>query len=325
MNSTLKYVGFLALLLIQSISISAAQDDFWGDLSKKKYINADFVLEKLGNLDRYQEFYEKTLSEIRNEYISEAKQLLEAGATGAEAMKMVASFDNRASARREEIFNFDIGKSIARFVRIGLDSLYNTHLTYNGSRLLTFTRNNPRYQPTLGFGPIMSGSGVVYATLSIEDRRTGDVFTVYEMAHISKVDALGRSLALKLFHNVHRTRFPLEVKTNNVDKNVFHLQRPLKFGAPTSYRNQAQRAQRMCQRRGMRLPTISEMEDFFMDGIYGGGVGQASRKSGWAATRLSQPYYVNDVFYKGTNSQNRPAINFSLNYLCVEEVIWSWR
>ena len=298
------------LLILLSYSTQAIQDDFWGDLNESKYIDPVFTLYKGGNLDRYQEFYEKTISQIRREYVSEATQLMEAGAAGIEAMIMIEAFDNRASARREEIFNYAIGETIANYVVSGLDELYQKHQTYNGKRVLRFSHNRPRYEATLRFGPMISGSGVVYGILNITDRVSGDKLSVQSMAHVSRARDLGKDLAKRLFHNVHRTRFPLT--------------KPITFSAPTSSRDQADQAKEYCSYDGMRLATIREMNSFFKRGYYGGGLDQLSYKTGWAAQKSDYDktaMYLNGQHFRGIRSTNRMALNFVLHYICVEEVI----
>tara|TARA_Y100000296_G_scaffold74323_1_gene92811 strand:+ start:1601 stop:2593 length:993 start_codon:yes stop_codon:yes gene_type:complete len=312
------------LFIILSFNTQAIEDDFWGDLNESKYIDPVFTLYKGGNLDRYQEFYEKTVSQIRREYVSEATQLMEAGAAGIEAMIMIEAFDNRASARREEVFNYAIGETIANYVVSGLDELYQRHQTYNGKRILRFSHNRPRYEATLRFGPMISGSGVVYGILNITDRVSGDKLSVQSMAHISRARDLGKDLAKRLFHNVHRTRFPLTKPINHVDKKVFHLQRPITFSAPTSSRDQADQAKEYCSYDGMRLATIREMNSFFKRGYYGGGLDQLSYKTGWAAQKSDYDktaMYLNGQHLRGIRSTNRMALNFVLHYICVEEVI----
>lgn len=294
-----------------------AQDSFWGDLNARKTLSSQISSSQSADMAMFNEFYSRSQREIMQDYIFAAADLMRYGASGDQAMAMVEAFDTRAYVNRQ-ISKHKVGEAISKYLLAYLEGMYETHESEGGERLLETTVGESEYSAKLTWGA--NTQATIYAVLEITNKGNGITRHYAHMAGSFQLSQLGAGLAAKVFHSLHKTRFPIEQRIAYSHATLLEP-KSIRFSAYTSYKDQAQRAADYCQARNLRLATMEEMRNLFSLGYYHGGVSIGERNIGWAAMkdqRSHQALYVNNEYYNGTSSINKP-MNQVLYYICAEK------
>ncbi len=314
----------IALSLL-GLSLSSYGSFFWQDFDSIKTVSLNFTSRQSSDLAMFEEMYSRTQSELRQEMVREAVELMKAGASGKEALQMIMAFDDQVFDKRL-ISRYGIGQLIGKFFRSEMDAIYESYMDEGGEKKIEFIDNRysskrAQYSVHIDWGA--RAGARLYAVLKITNLENGASRQVSHSVHNERIRTMGYMLASKLFHSLHRTRFPVIKNKNHVDKLEFHRNKPIRLSKYTSFRKKAEMAQKYCQLKKMRLATVDEMNELFAYGYYHGGLAIGSRQMGWAAQKSSydrQPTFVNSDYPFGNRSSNSD-IYLNVNYICVKNLV----
>ena len=314
----MKYL--LLLTLSYNIHAQSYIDDFWQDDQTVKYISNSMSVVQGIDMAEFSENFLQTTKALRQGYISEAIALMGAGAGGSEALKIVLMFDDRVYDRRQ-IAKRGMGKAIAANFRSGIESLYNNFEDQGGQRKIEISDpSQAMYTPELTWG-VKPGAGI-YALLKLTNTETGISRTYSAKSKIQNINILGKTLAMLMFHSLHKTRFPLERKLNNKNVEISGI-RTLTTASYNQYRNMLRMVDDRCRSLNKRMATSTEMRELFT-GFYFGGITRGTAH--WAAKDFDYKYMLINYDHSfGTNLglTNSPS-NRTMKYLCVKEIVQTY-
>ncbi len=324
MKCVLSYI----LLSFSYMAFAAQGDLFWQDFSEPKTVSLNFTSRQSADLAMFEEMYQRTQHELRQEMVQEAVDLLGAGASGSEAMQMILNFDDRVFDKRQ-ISKYGIGPLIGKFFRSEMDAINESYEEEGGQRKIIFIDESYSSSPADYSVHIDWGAkshSRLYAILRITNLHTGVSKSLATSVYSERLRTMGYMLASKLFHSLHRTRFPL-VKKRGLDKVEFYQNKTITIGRYMTYRQKASLAQKYCKAKGLRLATADEMDEFFAFGYYHGGLALGSRKMGWAAlknTYSNMPTFINSEFPNGA-PDGAKDIYLKINYICAKDIEFQYK
>lgn len=293
-----------------------ATDYFWENRQTPKTIYNQITAREGMDMQSFHEMFSRTTSDLRREYINEARSLLRAGATGAEAMQMVLSFDDRVYDRRV-IAKRGTGETLARYVKAGFEAFYRKHQSEGGKRLLDFSPSeNSKYSINLTWGvrPTVSGKTGLYvsAEMTNEDTMVSRTFT--SRGPIGSIDRVGQAIAFQIVHGLHKTSFPLSTRLNGNRITVYN---PTSYTPPsqTQWRTYKKLADQDCRSRGLRLIKEREITELFSRGIYHGGATQG--KSNWVFDNGHLDPRSRPNIHWSNAWENMPYPNRTVKHFCV--------
>ncbi|WP_408097852.1 hypothetical protein ACJVC5_02745 [Peredibacter sp. HCB2-198] len=304
---------FIGLMLFASFN-SFAASSFWN----KGEVQLDPRISHYQGLDmaEFNENFSETTSELRDNYIRQAINLMENGALGMEAMEMVLQFDDRVYDRRQ-VAKAGMGETLVNYVRSGLELLNEEYEIQGGVRRIDWSVASSRYDLQLIWG-VRPGAGV-YTVLKVTNRDTGISRSFASRGSVLNLNVVGYALASQVFNSVHKTTFPLQVKIGS-ENLIFSGIKTFKTNGNVQYRYMLQQVGEYCRSRGERLPTVRELTALFGRGAYFGGM-NIGLKTEWAATDYSGYSVVSNMWPMGNNGVlvNLPY-NYTMTYTCVKAV-----
>jgi hypothetical protein len=306
----------LFTLVTSSLLAVASDDSFWGNRANPKMLSDSLVLTQGLDMAEFNENFSSTTSELRKNYISEAKDLLKSGASGGQALKMVLAFDDRVYDRRQ-LAKKGMGKTIAAYFRSGLEGIYNSFEDRGGKRLIEISNMDSEYSAELLWG-VMPGSGV-YTVFKLTNNITNISRSFAARTKVQHLDSLGRVLALLVFNSLHKTTFPLEIKIRNKNLLINGI-RSLTTPGYTQYKKMLASINESCKSYGARIASFNEMKYLFARGFYGGGVTMGL--SHWAGVNFAGSVgYIDGQNLQGqvNNLVMKPYDNRTVKYICVED------
>lgn len=317
-----KFIFTLCLLPIMN---AYSADHFWQFYDKPRYFSLNFNIQQLGDLCRYQEYHSQSEGQIRRQFVNEAKQLMQAGAGGMEALTMVLAFDDRAFERRE-LSKFNVGKTLAQRFRSGLDKINQNFQEQGGTPLITFVNGRANYSVNLKWGTTANCN--LYSTVVIQNDLTGVVRTFNSNGPAIHVDSLGYLLAMQVFHSLHHTKFPIVFNETQWEQKVFYHPTPMTLNGYKTVQQKVDFAAKTCRNRGrlqnkkLRLSTKNELELITSLPQYFGGINLPARNSGFVVLDRENSK-SGQIFNKDHISGSRydsGSIALKFEYICVEEV-----
>jgi hypothetical protein len=310
----MKKLIVFTLLTTTSIA-SASSNSFWGDRDQPKLLSENLRLTQGLDMAEFNENFSKTTSELRKNYISDAKSLLKAGASGSQALKMVLKFDDRVYDRRQ-LAKKGMGKTIAAYFRSGIESIYDSFENRGGKRLLEISSGDTIYNAELLWG-VMPGSGV-YAVLKLRNNLTNTSRSFAARTKVQHLDSLGRVLGLLVFNSLHKTTFPLKLKVGYKNIEIKGI-RTLMTPGYTQYKKMLNSIYDTCKSYGARMASFNEMKHLFARGFYGGGLTMGTHH--WAGVSYTGNVgFIDGQYLQGeTSNLVMTPNNRTLKYICVED------
>ena len=304
---------FIGLMLLASFNAFAAPS-FWN--SGEIQLNPRISNYQGLDIAEFDESFSQTTSELRDNYIRQAMNLMERGAMGMEAMEMVLQFDDRVYDRRQ-VAKAGMGETLANYVRSGLELLNEVYENEGGVRRLDWSVNASKYDLQLMWG-VRPGSGV-YTVLRVSNKETGISRSYASRGSVLNLNIVGYALASQVFNSVHKTTFPLKMKIG-YENLVISGVKTFPTNGNVQYRYMLQQVAGYCAAKGERLATVKELTTLFGLGAYHGGVNMGM-KTEWAATDYSGYSVVSAMWPMGNSGMlvNYPY-NYTMTYMCVKSV-----
>lgn len=283
---------FLALVVLLAPELAVAGNLFDGAKGERtQFIWPSIPFIRGADLQAFQESYGRSRSVLRWEAIEQAVQIMEAGATGAEALEIVLSFDHQITKNRWRS-TLRMGVSLEGFFNSKLDALYEQirpkqrHLAFrqvvspleiigNASSSMRPGRMDQQGLSKIDFiiygsySTSQSKSAGIHLFLYIVNVRTGVTRT---LSAGGTAQQAAESVAAQLFQLFQKTRFPSTISYGGGKKLTVIDSLYLDGYANVRLDSLYQEAFWSCEDLGGRLPSFREMSAVMRAGDFGGGV-----------------------------------------------------
>lgn len=262
----------LVILLISANSFASSNNSFsfWQNKNQAKTISSNINFTEGVNLQEFEENFSITNQELRNQYINEAIDLMQAGALGSQAMNMVLNFDDRAFDRRQ-VAKKGLGKTLLASFRAGIESFYQANYQISNRKLQLTNASSFDYSAHLHYGiyPTHNGQSAIYAFIELTNQNNYLIKSFYVKARAQQIDLLGQALATRILHDLHKTEYPLETKLNGqaVRVTLSHLN----VETLTQFQDQLRNAKQICRSLNSKLISKPQIETLMAKGIYNQG------------------------------------------------------
>lgn len=304
------------LICLLAISVTAEASQSLDNKTFKVFPNIRFV--EGVDLPAFMEAYSKTMSAQRADYVSQAKDLMSAGAYGAEAAKMLMDFDNHILDLRAR-GKSRMGVTLEASFKAQLDELYRKYNppVYRLQFHSVYANPTPSFDLFIyGVYSVKSvGRPGLLMTVTVVDLKTG-LERSYEAQGVD-VNA-ARLLARQVFDDHQKTKFPSSKKV--MGKTLQLVTRgliELEDGRRSPMRDLHKSAQWACDSYDARLVSENELKALVGIGEYRGGLTLArmgEQNYFWAVDGEQVL-----VSYSGAvmNDTNMNPASY-LNYICVK-------
>lgn len=277
MNNLLKVFILLATIAIQSNANASNRANIWPSIP--------FL--KGANLCNYSDAFGQTRSEYMNSMVGHARDLMESGALGNEALDLLVSFNglydrNQALATRGKYLDVTLESTLKSYLSSYYRKLQprNQNISFKHTNklvdIVSATRNGQR-PGYINDEMIEQLDFIAYGSYSYAPNCRGNIVVTLHLVGRSgettsyqgtgKPSVVMSQIASKIFEDFQRTKFPSKLKLRN--KTITLISAPNgSIGTAYSPRNAAQG----CEMVGGRLPTSHELEMIDLYGDWSGGV-----------------------------------------------------
>lgn len=283
---------------------------------KRVYPNIRFM--QAADLPAFNEAYSKTLEEQRSIYVGQAKSLMQAGAMGSEAAKMLMSFDAHILKLRERS-KVGLSQSLEARFKAQLDALYRQYQPPVQYLQFTNNKDNGLYEAFIyGSYTIKNQGGRpgILATVTLVDIFTGEEKSYEAYGNETQAASI---LARMVFDDHQRTTLPTTVKIGRKQLTVLsHFNIELQNGYRNAMKDLYQSALTSCESQNARLITEEDLRALTALGDYRGGItiarNDGQRSYFWAVQGGQVVVSHNGA---AMNVLNMNPVSY-LNYLCVK-------
>lgn len=299
-----------------AISVAGEASQSLDNKTFKVFPNIRFV--EGVDLPAFMEAYSKTMSAQRAEYVAQAKDLMSAGAFGAEAAKMLIDFDNHILDLRAR-GKSRMGVTLEASFKAHLDELYRKYNPPLHRLQFHSVHANPPPLFELFIYGVYSVKSVgrpgLLMNVTVVDLKTG--FERNYEAQGADVNA-ARLLARQVFDDYQKTKFPSSKKIMGKQLQlVTHGLIELEDGRRSPMRELHKSAQWACDSYDSRLVSEKELKALVGIGEYRGGLtlARTGEQNYFWAVDGEQVF----ISYNGAvlNDTNMNPASF-LNYICVK-------
>lgn len=250
---------------------------------------------KGADLCQYRDAYGRSRSEMAQEMAQMAKEFMEAGAKGAEALQLLVAIDSIIDKnRRLAVQGYGLDVTLEATLKSFIDGYYQN--LRPREKKIKFTHANAlvdvvravrggQRQGYLDDNLLSRLDGFAYGTYAYAPNCRGDIVVTIHVVMQSgetlnfhgqgKPNVVMSQIGSRMFEQFQRTQFPSTVRIGNRS-----LQLVGAPGNPVDSAPSPQLAEDACRMMGARLPTYNEYEYLSMLGDWNGGVGLNNKR--WA-------------------------------------------
>ena len=279
---------------------------------------------KGADLCQYRDAYGRSRSEMAQEMAQMAKDFMQAGAKGEEALQLLVAIDALIDKnRRLAVQGYGLDVTLEATLKSYIDGYYQN--LRPREKKITFTHANAlvdvvravrggQRQGYLDDNLIKKLDAFAYGTYAYAPNCRGDILVTIHLVLQSgeTINFVGQGkphyvmsqIGSKMFEQFQRTQFPSTVRMGNSTLRLVGAP-----GAPVDSAPSPELAEDSCRMIGARLPTRGEYEYLSMLGDWNGGVGLANNR--WALAHgyilapdlrnpspVRRPWEVNDREFK---------------------------